>query len=94
MMNAPHPRRSLAVRISSRLSGAGHASPGAAALAIGAALAAGGSASAQWFVNQTTTRFPVQTEYTNQCTVVDLDNDGDLDIVWANGQGYSSAAPR
>lgn len=44
----------------------------------------------QW-VQETTTRFPVQNEYTNQCTIVDLEGDGDLDIVWANGQGYSSA---
>ena len=42
------------------------------------------------FVDQTTTRFPVQAEYTNQLTVVDIDNDGDKDIVWANGQGYST----
>ena len=47
-------------------------------------------ASAQQFVQQTSTRFPTQSEYTNQCTAVDIDNDGDLDIVWANGQGYSS----
>ncbi|MFM9170050.1 MAG: FG-GAP repeat domain-containing protein, partial [Phycisphaerales bacterium] len=47
-------------------------------------------ASAQQFVQQTSTRFPTQSEYTNQCTAVDIDNDGDLDIAWANGQGYSS----
>jgi hypothetical protein len=45
---------------------------------------------AQQYVQQTATRFPVQSEYTNQCTVVDIEGDGDLDIVWANGQGYST----
>lgn len=55
--------------------------------------AAGSSAFAQQFINQTATRFPVagNNEYTNQMTFVDLDGDGDLDIVWANGQTYSSA---
>ncbi len=48
-----------------------------------------GVASAQ-FADQTTTRFPVQAEYTNQLTIVDIDMDGDKDIVWANGQGYST----
>ena len=47
-------------------------------------------AAAQQYVQQTSTRFPVQAEYTNQCTVVDIEGDGDLDIVWANGQGYST----
>ena len=59
-----------------------------AALAVTAVLAA--SAQAQQFVDQTATRFPVQAEYTNQCTLVDIDGDGDKDIVWANGQGYST----
>jgi hypothetical protein len=55
-------------------------------------LAGGGSAFGQQFQNQTTTRFPAagNNEYTNQMTFVDLEGDGDLDIVWANGQGYSS----
>ncbi|MFM2164067.1 MAG: hypothetical protein RL325_504, partial [Planctomycetota bacterium] len=38
-----------------------------------AALAASGAAAridAQQFVDQTATRFPVQAEYTNQCTLV------------------------
>jgi hypothetical protein len=47
-------------------------------------------ASAQQFVQQTSTRFPTQNEYSNQCSAVDIDNDGDLDLVWANGQGYST----
>lgn len=42
------------------------------------------------FVDQTTTRFPVQAEYTNYIAVADIDADGDLDICFANGQGYSS----
>ncbi|MFM1935488.1 MAG: hypothetical protein RI990_447 [Planctomycetota bacterium] len=54
------------------------------------ALAVVHAASAQQFVQETSTRFPTQTDYTNQCTAVDIDGDGDLDIVWANGQGYSS----
>jgi hypothetical protein len=45
---------------------------------------------AQQFVQQTSTRFPTQNEYSNQCSAVDIDNDGDLDLVWANGQGYST----
>lgn len=50
------------------------------------------SASAQTFQNQTAARFPVagNSEYSNQMTLVDLDGDGDLDIVWANGQGYQT----
>ena len=45
---------------------------------------------AQQFADQTSTRFPVQTEYTNYIAVGDIDSDGDLDICFANGQGYSS----
>lgn len=54
-------------------------------------LAAGYAAEAQiQFVDQTSTRFPVQAEYTNQIGVADIDADGDLDMCFANGQGYSS----
>ncbi len=42
------------------------------------------------FVDQTSTRFPVQAEYTNQIGVGDIDGDGDLDMCFANGQGYSA----
>ena len=42
------------------------------------------------FVDGTATRFPVQAEYTNQIGVADIDADGDLDMCFANGQGYSS----
>ncbi|MFM7261973.1 MAG: FG-GAP repeat domain-containing protein, partial [bacterium] len=48
------------------------------------------SVHAQQFVDQTSTRFPVQAEYTNQCTFVDIEGDGDKDIVFANGGGYST----
>ena len=45
---------------------------------------------AQQFVDETAKRFPVQAEYSNQISICDIDLDGDLDIVFADGQGYSS----
>jgi len=61
-----------------------------AAVAVCFASTLAGTAAAQQFQNQTATRFPTQAFYSNQLTIVDLDNDGDLDIVFADGQGYSS----
>lgn len=55
-----------------------------------AACVAARAASAQQFVDQTASRFPVQAEYTNYIAVGDIDGDGDLDICFANGGGYSA----
>ena len=49
------------------------------------------SADAQQFMDGTAARFPTQTDYSNQLSFCDVDNDGDLDIAFADGQGYSSA---
>ncbi|MFM9995890.1 MAG: FG-GAP-like repeat-containing protein [Phycisphaerales bacterium] len=59
-----------------------------------AGLAAPAAAQLQ-FVDQTATRFPQPgpLEYTNQVAIEDVDADGDLDVVWANGGGYSSVLP-
>lgn len=50
------------------------------------------------FVDSTAGRIPTQAYYTNQLSLCDIDADGDLDFVTADGQGYSTAgtalAPR
>ncbi len=46
--------------------------------------------SAQQFRDETSSRFPSQSLYTNQLSFCDVDGDGDLDIAFADGQGYSS----
>ncbi len=48
------------------------------------------AASAQQFKDETVTRFPSQAFYTNQLSFCDVDGDGDLDIAFADGQGYAS----
>jgi hypothetical protein len=61
----------------------------AALLSISVIPAVGGGLQ---FTDQTSSRFPSPgpTEYTNQATIGDLDGDGDLDIVFANGGNFSS----
>ncbi|MGB0715217.1 MAG: FG-GAP repeat domain-containing protein [Phycisphaerae bacterium] len=57
-----------------------------------ATLVVSGGVFAQQFVDETSTRFPSPnpTDYTNQLTIGDIDNDNDLDIIFANGPGFSS----
>ena len=47
------------------------------------------------FVDETSTRFPQPTplEYSNQATIGDIDGDGELDIIFANGGNFSSQGP-
>ncbi len=47
-------------------------------------------AHAQQFQDGTSARFPAQSLYSNQLSFCDVDQDGDLDIAFADGQGYSS----
>ncbi len=50
-----------------------------------------GEAVGQQFADRTIARFPSQSVYSNQLSFCDVDRDGDLDIAFADGQGYSSA---
>ena len=54
-------------------------------------------ASAQQFSEESASRFPNPTlsEYTNQITLGDIDSDGDIDIILANGGNFfSQGAPQ
>ncbi|MCA9291455.1 MAG: VCBS repeat-containing protein [Phycisphaerales bacterium] len=58
----------------------------------GAAACFAAPAFAQQFVEQTAARFPSPnpSEWSNQATIGDIDGDGDLDIIFANGGNFSS----
>jgi hypothetical protein len=61
--------------------------------AVAVVLAIGGPVAAQQFFDRTSSLFPTPnpSEWTNQLTIGDLDGDGALDIVFANGGNFSSA---
>ncbi|HAC08572.1 MAG TPA: hypothetical protein DCG14_02855 [Phycisphaerales bacterium] len=61
-----------------------------ASVLIAPIVSIGGAASGQQFQDQTSDRFPTQALYSNQLSFCDIDLDGDLDIAFADGQGYSS----
>jgi len=61
-------------------------------LPLSLVLALAGSAGAQQFMQETTTRFPAPNpaDYTNYIAVGDIDADGDLDLIFANGGNFST----
>src|SRR6186997_146848 len=50
-----------------------------------------GSLSAQQFQDQTATRLPIQNIWTESIAAGDVDGDGDIDIVYGKGDGFSGA---
>ncbi len=70
-------------------------SPGALLTLLAGGLVVVTASAQPQFVDQTSTRFPTPPpqEYTNQVAIHDVDGDGDLDVVFANGGGYTSAQP-
>lgn len=45
---------------------------------------------AQQFLESSTGRLPIFNEYSSQVAIADVDGDGDLDLCFANGRGFSS----